>query len=97
MNIQCGEVEAQEIGGVNDGGQWVKSGAPAFGIGAVNNGGKRVKYGALEFGFGVVNDQGQQMQSGAHAFGIGVGNEEHMPALVQNQDFQLVHSMICQR
>ena len=34
INIEGGEVEAQEIDAVNDGGQWVQSGAPAFGIGA---------------------------------------------------------------
>jgi hypothetical protein len=32
MNIEGGEVEAQEIGAVNDGGKRLQSGAHAFGI-----------------------------------------------------------------
>jgi hypothetical protein len=79
MNIEGGEVEAQEIGAVNDGGKRVQSGAPAFGIGAVNDEGQRVQSGAHAFGIGAGNEEQMPALAAAPGFPIGAFNDRVWP------------------
>jgi hypothetical protein len=82
INIEGGEVEAQEIGAVNDGGQQVQSGAPAFGIGAGNDEQVPALAAAPGFPIGAFNNRVQQepddeyiIDDGeAPGFGIEAGN-----------------------
>jgi hypothetical protein len=74
INIEGGEVDAQEIGAVNDGGQWVQSGAPAFGIGAGSDEQMPVQEGAPALGIGAGNDEQVPAVAAAPGFPIGAFN-----------------------
>ena len=81
MNIEGGEVEAQEIGAVNDGGKRVQSGAHAFGIGAGNEEQMPALAAAPGFPIGAFNDRVWQEP-----------DDEYI--IVSHQDLGLRHAMV---